>query len=178
MATILSTTETDHIERLVLAGAPDLALRPRLPSDDGFLFELFVDVRRPEFEQAGLPEALLNALLADQYRIQALQYAAAHPGAEHRIIEHDGTPVGRLILAQVPEGLRIVDISLMSNVRGRGLGGRVLSWICEQAGAAGCSVSLSVLGISPAQTLYLRHGFRFIDAGEPYRQMVRPRPIA
>lgn len=84
--------------------------------------------------------------------------------------------VGYLLVSRTSSDHRIVDISLMSQARGRGLGSKVLAGICEQADAQSCTVSLSVLTTNRAQALYRRLGFVPVDDGEPYRQMVRPRP--
>ncbi|MDZ4363864.1 GNAT family N-acetyltransferase [Brevundimonas sp.] len=151
-------------------------LRPAGPADEPFLLALYVDVRAAEFQGMGWPPEVLSAFLADQWRMQTRAYAHAHPQADLSIVEQDGVAVGRLLLSRTSSDHRIVDISLMSHVRGRGLGGQVLAGVCDRADAQGCTVSLSVLTTSRAQTLYRRLGFVPVDDGEPYRQMVRPRP--
>ncbi len=151
-------------------------LRPAGPDDEPFLLALYRDVRAAEFEAMGWPPETLAAFPADQWRMQMRAYALAHPHAEPSIVEQDGLAVGRLLVSRTAADHRIVDISLMSQVRGRGLGTQVLAEVCGRAEALGCSVSLSVLTTSPAQALYRRLGFVPVDDGEPYRQMVRPGP--
>lgn len=151
-------------------------VRPAGPGDEPFLQALYCDVRAAEFAQLGWPRETLAAFLADQWRIQARAHSLSHPHAERSIVEQDGLAVGYLLVSRTSSDHRIVDISLMSQARGRGLGSKVLAGICEQADAQACTVSLSVLTTNRAQALYRRLGFVPVDDSEPYRQMVRPRP--
>ena len=48
----------------------EVLLRPAVAEDDEFLRDLFVDVRRDEFESAGFPAEQLKPLLAMQYVAQ------------------------------------------------------------------------------------------------------------
>ena len=113
-------------------------LRPAGPADEPFLLALYVDVRAAEFQGMGWPPEVLAAFLADQWRMQTRAYAHAHPQADLSIVEQDGVAVGRLLLSRTSSDHRIVDISLMSHVRGRGLGGQVLAGVCDRADASDC----------------------------------------
>ena len=109
-------------------------------------------------------------------------YASDFPDAEHFIIEHDGTPLGRLTTALRLQGdgldLHIVTIVLSASARGRGVGGHVMSRLDDTARAHGATrLTLSVFrGNIGAQRFYERLGFVAVtdDPDNPNVAMVKP----
>ena len=75
---------------------------------------------------------------------KAHHHSQAYPDASSEVIEVDGTPAGRLYLAVWPTEIRIVDITLLPEYRGHGIGGALLRQVLEQGRASGCSVSIHV----------------------------------
>ncbi len=74
-------------------------------------------------------------------------------------------PVGRLYLARLTDEIRIVDIAIMPEHRGRGIASRLLSPdVIAEAEAAGLPVRLHVEHWNRARHLYERLGFRTIAA--------------
>lgn len=136
-----------------------VSVRPSQEADEDFHRALFFSVRAPEFMVAGWPEAVLRDFLAGQSQLQRRHYANVYSGALTQIVTHDGTPIGRLILYATPGDIRVVDISLLPDWRGGGLGSALLEAVETQAVAARVSVSLSVDLHNPARRLYLRRGF-------------------
>lgn len=134
-------------------------LRPEMLQDADFILDLFVAVRSLEFAAMGWPATTLRAFLANQSRLQNNHYAVACPGLLRLIIAAAGTPVGRIYLCPCSDTLRIVDISLLPNWRGRGLGTDLLAAVQTMAAARGVGVGLSVRRGNPAARLYRRHGF-------------------
>ena len=78
------------------------------------------------------------------------------------MIDLDDTPIGRLYLDRRGPELRIVDIALFSEHRGRGIGGAVLSDLIDEATIGGVPVRIHVERDNPALALYQRLGFREI----------------
>ncbi len=153
---------------------PGLALRPVNADDDAFLLSLYVSVRAPEFAVMGWSESQMTAFLAGQYRLQAHHYATHYDSSRFAIVTMAGRPAGRL-LVDYGEEVRVVDISLLRQWRGRGLGTALLKAVLDEAAQTGRDVSLHVDTANPAQRLYTRLGFA--DTGErhgPYMQMRRP----
>jgi ribosomal protein S18 acetylase RimI-like enzyme len=132
--------------------------------DDEFLARLFHDVHAPEFTPLGLPPASLNQLLDMQHRAKRGGYAAEFPNACDYILRLGAERVGRLLINQTPEEMRLVDIALLSPYRGQGLGERLLRGLCERAAEAGLPLRLSVRPGNPALTLYERLGFRRVSS--------------
>lgn len=141
-----------------------MQLRPVAPGDDGFLFELFV-TSRPEV--ATLPEPLLRT----QFRSQAMSYKAQYPGAEHSVIVVEGRPVGQMMVDRSAERLHVVDIALVPQMRGQGVGTALLQGLQAEAASAGLPLRLSVYEANPARRLYERLGFSVFETQPPYLRM-------
>lgn len=136
-----------------------IALRPRRDGDEAFTQELFFSVRAPEFAVMGWPEAALRDFLAGQSQLQNRHYANVYPNAANLVVTRHETAIGRVILYASPGDIRVVDIALLPQCRGNGLGAALLDAVKQQAQAARVSVSLSVDLNNPARRLYLRQGF-------------------
>jgi len=95
---------------------------------------------------------------------QPRHYLAHYPDARFDLIELDGAPIGRLYVQRTSDEIRVIDIALLPECRGRGLGGALLQGILDEAGATGRPVRLHVERWNPAQRLYRR--LAFIECGE------------
>lgn len=133
-------------------------LRDESPEDADFLERLFVDARGAEFALGGIPEPMLQQLLAMQAKAQRMGYGTSYPGARWSVIWVDGERAGRVIVHEGSEVTTLVDVALSREYRGRGIGTALIQGICRGAGAR--RVRLSVNRSNPAQKLYLRCGFR------------------
>lgn len=164
--------KTDSVRRYASpAGlsARGCALRTEREGDRPFLEELYVAVRWPELEPAGWQEEVKLGFLRQQYSFQDKHYSEHYADGEFLIVERGGEPVGRLYLYRaVSDDIRIVDISLMPEVRNSGIGTSLLQGVIAEATEAGQTVSIHVEKFNPAQTLYRRLGFREIGENGPY----------
>ncbi|MCC7434112.1 MAG: GNAT family N-acetyltransferase [Methanoregulaceae archaeon] len=153
----------------------NIELRPATDADWPFIESVFVSVRAPEFEAAGLSGEALANLLAMQFRAQRSHYARAYPEGEDRIIVRDGVDVGEWITAELPDELRLVDISLLPDYRGQGVGTLLVSGFAERARALQKPVVLHVEMNNPARRLYERFGFEIEEeVGMYYRMRCQP----
>jgi len=160
--------------------SPDHAvtLRDAQPSDRAFLLALYASTRAEEFAQLGWPVEMERAFMKMQFDAQRGDYERRHPGALCQIVEQRSCPVGRLWVAQDARSLTVLDISLVAELRGQGIGTDCLRRVQRRAAAAGLDVELQVVRGNPAQRLYERLGFRAV--GEPgVRQAMawRPGPV-
>ena len=76
------------------------------------------------------------------------------------MIEVDGEPAGRLYVARWEDEIRVMDIALLPEHRGAGIGTRLLRDLLDEAEASGKKVTVHVELNNPALTLYQRLGFR------------------
>jgi ribosomal protein S18 acetylase RimI-like enzyme len=140
-----------------------VSLRAAIPQDDGFLLALFADTRAEEFAMLPLPTPQKDALIQMQARAQELSYFHRYPHARQSIVVVGDDRVGRLFLGHRGDECRLLDISLLAQWRGMGIGTHVLKGLLEQTDAANHDVVLNVFGTNPARRLYERLGFQ-LDA--------------
>ncbi|MGZ5199360.1 MAG: GNAT family N-acetyltransferase [Telluria sp.] len=132
-------------------------LRQAAPDDAAFFACLFRSTR-PEL--AMLPAGLADQLIAQQQQLQEMGYRQAFPHAQTLVVEVAGTPVGKLILDEQRQHLRVVDIAIAPAVRGRGLASAVLMQLQQQARDSGRDLILSVAhDNAAARRLYEALGF-------------------
>ncbi len=156
------------------ASAGRLKLRPQTSGDAAFLRLLFGEARSAEMAQAAWPKAMAAAFLDDQFRLQSAHHARAFPGADLRIVERGGRPVGRLAVAWGGESVHVIDIALRAGVQGRGIGTALLRQVIAAAGAR--TVTLQVVRGARAAGLYARLGFIACGPAGAYHEMMRRAP--
>jgi ribosomal protein S18 acetylase RimI-like enzyme len=82
-----------------------------------------------------------------------------------------GVPAGRLYVDRRPGDLRIVDVALLPEFRGRGIGEALIRDLQRAAAAEGRIVSIHVELTNPAARLYERLGFVLAEDLGVYRRM-------
>jgi GNAT superfamily N-acetyltransferase len=143
-----------------------VALRPASTADEPFLRRVFAGDRAPQFVPLGLDGAALESLLAMQFTAQDRAYRAQFPAADFDVVLVDGRPAGRLYVARGSDAIHVIDITLLPEFRGQGVGTRLLQGLIEEARDAGTVVALSVVRGNPAVRLYQRLGFEPRDEDE------------
>ncbi len=134
--------------------------------DAPFLFDLYASTRAEEIALFGWDERQQSAFLRMQFDAQRAYYQMAYPEAEHSIVEVSGRPVGRLLVDRSRAAHCLVDVALLPEYRGVGIGTRLLRMIQTRASETAAPVILHVLHGNPAVHLYDRLGFRAIgDTG-------------
>jgi ribosomal protein S18 acetylase RimI-like enzyme len=140
-----------------------LRLRPITPEDDAFLARVYASSRAEELAITGWPEQLKAEFCRRQFDAQSQYYAANYPEASFQIIERDGWPVGRLYVDRWEKEIRIVDITLLPEFRGSGIGTKLLHDLQEEARAAGKALTIHVERFNRALGLYQRLGFQQVE---------------
>ena len=160
-------------DRLLTIMNPQLRLSR--PEDREFLFRLYFSTREHEFRAFGWPPAQQEAFLRMQFNAQQQWYAASYSSAENQIIEQDDKPIGRILVQRGPDLWRLLDISLLPEHRGHGIGGELIRALIKECAASGAVLQLQVLNTNPAQRLYSRLGFVKTGEDQIYTQMeLRP----
>ena len=80
-----------------------------------------------------------------------------------QVIERDGQAIGRLYVARWEREIRIMDIALLPEHRGSGIGTQLLRELQDEARSSGKSLTIHVERFNPALGLYQRLGFRQIE---------------
>jgi GNAT superfamily N-acetyltransferase len=140
--------------------ARGFTLRPETDADIPFLRSLYASTRAAELAPTDWSDAQKLAFTDSQFGLQRHHYRTYYPATEWGVLEDNGVPMGRLYLDRRVTTLLVIDIALLPQWCGRGLGTALLEWVCAQARAAGKSVTVAVEKYNRAQTLYRRLGFR------------------
>ena len=140
-----------------------IALRPITPEDKDFLYRVYASTRTAELAQVDWDEARKSAFLHMQFDAQHLYYTENYAHAQFQIVLLDGAPIGRLYVDRRAAGIRIVDIALLPEHCGQGIGSHLLREILAEGQARGVPVTIHVERFNPALRLYERLGFRPVE---------------
>lgn len=151
-------------------------LRPVQEADYAFCEALYASTRLEELAPLGWPEEAVRQFLAQQHRAQHLHYNQHYATAERWIIERAGVPVGRLYLFEGASDIRIVDIALLPEARGAGIGGALITGVQHHAEAQDKRVSIHVEKNNPARSLYFRLGFAIVEGDRGAYDLLEWRP--
>jgi ribosomal protein S18 acetylase RimI-like enzyme len=148
-------------------------LRPAGAEDQEFLFKLYTSVRAQEFAGLNWPPAQLETFLRMQCMAQQRSYESLYEQCEHQIVELNGAPVGQMQVNRGKDSVLLVDISLLPEHRGQGLGGELIRDLIQQCSQARAVLKLQVSQTNPALRLYERLGFVRTGEDQMYIQMER-----
>ncbi len=139
-----------------------------------FLRNLYHQSRAAELAAVPWPDATRRAFVDSQFELQHRHYIGQYSDAAFLIVERTGRPLGRLYMHADGDALHIIDILLLSAVRGQGVGTALLAHVQQLARQHACkAVQLSVLRDNAAALrLYQRLGFASVG-GDTLRLVMR-----
>ncbi|MEP6900139.1 MAG: GNAT family N-acetyltransferase [Actinomycetota bacterium] len=148
----------------------------KLVSDEDreFIEKVYFSTRMDEFAILGwLPEQL-EAFLKMQLDYQQKSYQMQFPNAENYVIKSENESVGRILTFCDENELRLIDIAVLPEFRGKGIGSFLITNLIEQAGKKNKKLALQVLKSNPkAFKLYQRLGFIVDGEDDLYFSMSR-----
>lgn len=148
-----------------------LSLRPASDADLAFERALFETARSDIALLAPWPDDVRKSFLDRQFHFQSVHYARTYPTADLLLVIRHTDPIGRLIVDRAGLEWVLVDIALLPDCRGRGLGRALLGSLLEAAARADASVFLTVEVHNRARALYERLGFLIVDESFPNTAM-------
>lgn len=148
-----------------------VTLRPSTQADYFFMRRLYGSTREEELKHFPFDELQKKDFLDQQFAAQYQHYQIHYPTCERNIIEKDGQPIGRLWIDEWRDQIRMVDIALMPEWRGSGIGRRLVEEVLERGRKAGKPVTIHVEAYNPALRLYERLGFVKVDTNGVYYLM-------
>lgn len=151
-----------------------LNLRLAKREDRNFLSRLYASTRAEELQATGWPQQQVDEFLNMQFEAQSTFYKQQFPDALYQIVQYRGKDVGRLYLDFRGDEIRIVDIALLPDYRGKGLGSKLMSRIINDAHTQQLAVRIHVEKNNPALNLYQRLGFEEIGDKGVYWLMEKP----
>lgn len=151
-----------------------IALRPAKPSDRDFLRRLYATTRADELALVTWPDDEKEAFIEHQFTAQDRYYRQVYPDGRFDVVEVDGRPVGRWYVAELDDEVRLVEVTIEPDDRGRGIGTQLVAALCVEADRRGVPITLHVEPWNPARRLYERFGFVPVgDANGVYQRMER-----
>ena len=138
-----------------------LVLRPVEREDLAFLAKVYASSR---VDLASLPlDKTQKTLFANQqFEAQHLHYQNHFPDADFDIVHVDHQPAGRLYVDRSIDPMCVIDITLLPEFRGKGIGTRLMNQIINEATFLSRHLRLCVRLDNPAADWYRKLGFQLI----------------
>jgi ribosomal protein S18 acetylase RimI-like enzyme len=144
-----------------------IAFAPAGPDDTAALLDLFCRARGHDLGAADWPEAIRETTLRLQFEAQRRGYLERWPSAATLFLMRGGDRAGWLIVDRSGRAIHVLDVTILPERRGQGLGTSALRAVQDEAARDGRPVALSVLRTNiPAIRLYSRLGFEAAGADE------------
>lgn len=137
-------------------------------ADAEFLLSVYAGTRAEELAVVPWADGELAAFLRMQFDAQDRAYREQRPAAAFDVILVDGRPAGRLYVDRCADEIRIVDIALLAQHRGRGVGTLLIRRVLDEGSETGRPVTIHVERGNRARALYERLGFRQISTTGVY----------
>jgi GNAT superfamily N-acetyltransferase len=131
--------------RIVETKRGPFALRPELPEDDDFLFQLFRANNIDVLHLMGLTEEMIEQLIQFQYRSQTATYRFMFPEAAFSIIEWEGETIGRFIEHDENDVVYFVDFVLVPERQSQGLGSAFIRAVMDEWAARGRGTRVKIM---------------------------------
>lgn len=149
-----------------------LSIRPSTANDQGFIENLY-RTTRDDLRAANAESDYIETIIESQFHAQTCGYGDMFPNAMYFIVAYHGQSVGRITIDFGPVEIRVVDIALIREARGKGYGGGIITALQYAAGKARVPLALSVLSNNiAAKNLYRQLGFCVAEVAAPYERMV------
>jgi ribosomal protein S18 acetylase RimI-like enzyme len=138
------------------------------PDDEPLLRRVYASTREEELAVVPWNDDQKNAFLQMQFDAQHQFYQDQFPQASFEVVLRGGQPVGRLYVDRRTDEIRIIDIALLPEARGDGIGGALLTEIIAEASAANLPIRIYVERANRALSLYQRLRFSTVGENELY----------
>jgi ribosomal protein S18 acetylase RimI-like enzyme len=151
-----------------------ITLRPITDDDMDFLRRLYGTTREDELAQVPWTAEQKAEFVRQQFEAQHAWWMQHYSAATFSLVLVGEEAVGRLYVDRWEREIRVVDVAVLPEWRGRGIGEELLRGVLAEGDAAGKPVSIHVEQFNRARRLYERLGFTCREGGTGvYLLMVR-----
>lgn len=150
-----------------------LSFKKITTTDFPFLLKLYRSTREKELSLLNMSDDQKSKFIEFQFNAQHVYYTNNYRDAEFDLIIQDKKPIGRLYILRSEKEIRIIDISLLPESRGKGTGSEILRSIIQESEKSGKKLNLHVEHFNPALRLYERLGFEIAEDTGVYYFMER-----
>ncbi len=156
----------DTIETPAFLTERGFSLRHAQDGDIPRLRLLYADTRAEEMSSVPWAQTAKQQFLDQQFNLQHQHYLKHYPDADFLVIEYEAVVQGRYYLSRTAPQHLIIDICLMAQQRGQGIGRVLIEQSQREAAALGHGMHLHVIKYNVrARRLYEKLGFRMMDDG-------------
>lgn len=150
-----------------------LTLRPETQADINFLLKLYEESRPHLKWISNLDPETLASMIKMQFNNEQAQIKGIYPDVDLKIVELDEKAVGRFYVHYNSQVWRIIEIALLAEYRGKGIGTVLLTCLQEEARKTGNSICLSVTWYNrEAHLLYEKCGFKVVESNGVCSEML------
>lgn len=133
---------------------------PITKSDEPFLLTLYASTRSSELELVPWDDDQKNSFIESQFLSQYQHYLTTYPEALFQKITFEDKNIGRLYICELENEIRIIDLTISHEFRGRGFGTEIISDILQTAAKP---VRIYLENFNSSAGLFKRLGFRLIS---------------
>lgn len=141
--------------------------------DGSFIEMVYRSTREAELNLTDWPEQQKKTFIMMQSMAQLAEYKEKFPGAAFQVIVYKKKYAGRFYTWENENEIRLIDISLLPQFRGKGIGNYLLMELIKRSKKTQKKISLHVEAANPALQLYLRLGFVHIKNNGRHYYMER-----
>ena len=138
----------------------DIKLRSIKDEAIDFLYQVYHSTRVDELGIRDWQTNERDAFLQQQFKLQHIQYMQNYNNPSFDIIVFNGIDVGRLYVNRNEDDIRIIDITLLKEYRGQGIGRQLIGDLIEESEEKRIPLSLHVEHYNFAREWYKRLGFK------------------
>jgi ribosomal protein S18 acetylase RimI-like enzyme len=151
---------------------PTITLRSVTADDRELLFRIYASAREDELAVVPFSAQEKNAFLRMQFAARERTFGERFSTGDQLMIERDGEAIGSLWVHRHDSELRVLDVALLPEHRGAGVGTHLMSSLIREARSRGVPLRLSVLSRgTAARRFYERLGFTAVGKPSVYQSM-------
>lgn len=136
-----------------------VTLRDATAEDQQFLLRVYATTRAAELELTPWTADQRHAFVQMQFEAQLRHYSSFYSASIQQVILSDREPVGRLYLNRTADEIQILDVTVLPDHRGRGIGSAVIEGVLEEARLKGWNARIYVDSGTPYVGFFERRGF-------------------
>lgn len=139
-----------------------ISLRDTTPEDRDFLRDVYASTRADEMAMLPWPPEQKAAFIDFQSKAQEDYYHERFPHAQYSVIMQNDIPVGRIYILRESNEIRMMDITLLPEHRGQGIGTPLIREVMEEGKRSRKAVQIYVENFNPSRALFERLGFSVV----------------
>ena len=136
-----------------------VSVRPVTAGDEDFLLEVYKSSRGDDLRGLGWAEDRISEFLSMQYEAQQRFYESEYKRAADEIVLLAGKPAGRMTVERRDYEIRCVDLALLPEHRGGGVGAFLIAKLQDEARRVNKPLRFQVIRFNRAVNLFERLGF-------------------